>query len=133
MSDFTPPGETSQSSYDQEEIRKLRALVKQLKTQIPTKIQYYTCHAICLNEAGEECTRNLGIVRGMTDNGREGWTEFAPTQYTSLEESRLMLQTPSAFSVYNGHYKGGKTWIKETIEVTTKVVFTQNLEAKTNV
>lgn len=130
MSDiyYRAPSETLQHSCDQEEIRKLKATIAKLKTQVPTINKFYTCHAMCTNKDGEECVRNLGMSRGMTDNGQPGWSAYAPIHYTTVEEARAVLLSPGVYSVYDGNYKNGKVWLKETLEVITKVSITQDLE-----
>lgn len=97
-------------------------------TKSVSKIEtaYYELRTQCLDQKGEIKTRYLGNVRGMTDNGQPGWTEYGSMQLT-LEEARQYAKFAPNFSVYDGHYKDAPVEIiyvtkVSTIEVNKEIV-----------
>jgi hypothetical protein len=88
--------------------------------QNTTSTLFYV-QAECLDQKGETVTRRLGLVRGMSDNGRPGWTQYGGTGYRTLIEAQEAAKFPYSYSVYDGHYKGG---VIRVLEIETHTVTT---------
>jgi hypothetical protein len=80
----------------------------------------FVVQAECIDQTGQTVIRQLGLVRGMSDNGRPGWTTFGDG-YETLAQAQEAAKFPHAYSVYDGHYKGG---IIRVIEIETHTVTT---------
>ena len=78
----------------------------------------FILEAECLDNLGNSVTRYLGMVRGMSDNGRPGWSKY-PDGMTSVEEAENFMKHPYALSVYDGNYHGGAMRIKKVTTITT--------------
>jgi hypothetical protein len=80
---------------------------------------YFIVQARCIDEKGQEVDRHMARVRGMTDSGRPGWSEYLAIRYDSPEEAKQAARHPYAYSVWDGCYRGGTI---KVIEVTERIV-----------
>lgn len=76
---------------------------------------------VCRDNDGKDVILELGTVRGMTDNGQPGWTNYSGTLFRTLDEAREAARHPAVYSCYGGVYHGGKVGIvkRTTTWVTT--------------
>jgi hypothetical protein len=66
----------------------------------------YVVRTMCVNRAGEQVTRYMGTVRGMSDNGTPGWCDY-PDHFPSEHVARLYTRRPaSCFNCYDSDHQG---------------------------
>lgn len=90
---------------------------------------YYIVHAECSTSykdgEGEIKTQSLGNIRGMSDNGQPGWSNWGAIQFKSLSDAVEAAKHPYSYSAWQAHYKGGKVWIVETEKHITTITLTR--------